>query len=145
MDGLETAKLRDPRAYAEAAFAALNAHDIDRFLEFIHPDADFLPLLAGVDGGPYLGIEGVRRWMLDLWDAWESLRAELKAVDAISERVIMIEYILRLRAHGSEVEIETVGFGVFERDETLRKSKSWRFFATAAEARAAAALVAARG
>jgi hypothetical protein len=127
-----------PREFFERASEPLNARDLERYLEFVHPDAEFAPLLTGMDETVYVGHEGVRRWLSSIWNTWAGYRVSVKAAHETSERVAIVEFILKLRAHGSEVELETQAFGVVERDETLELVTGWRFYETAAAAREAA-------
>jgi hypothetical protein len=131
------------REFFTRASEPLNAHDLERYLEFVHPEAEFSPLLTGMDETVYVGHDGVRRWLTSIWNAWAGYHVSVKAAHEISERVAIVEFILTLRAHGSDVDLETQAFGVVERDETLELVTGWRFFETAAEARAAATAAAA--
>lgn len=131
------------RELLEAAFERLNARDIERFLELVHPDAKFVPLLAGVETGEYHGRDGVRRWLTSVFDAWPSLQVRLKALHPVTEWIIVLEFVLLLRGRASDVELETQGFGVLERDRSLAKITAWRFFETLEAARGAASASAA--
>ena len=121
-----------------AATARLAAGDIEGFLAFVDPEVEFVPLLAGVEGGVYRGHDGVRRWFADVEDAWEGYRPVLRGVEAITDSVAVVELSIRLRGRGSAVDLETHVFGVTVHDLESMNVRSWRFYESREEARAAA-------
>ena len=123
---------------AERAFAALSRRDLEEVLELLDPEVELVPLLTGADDRSYHGHEGARRWLEDIWAAWESYRVTLRWARDVDERTAVIEWIGTLRRHHSEVELETTAYGVMERDGDPSQITSWRFFATEQEAFAAA-------
>lgn len=52
------------RLLAQAAYDALNARDLDRFLELVTDDVEFTSLIAEAEGASFRGREGVLAW----WD-----------------------------------------------------------------------------
>jgi hypothetical protein len=118
----------DAAGFADTVLGRLNERDVEGFLAYIDPDAEFVPLLGGVDPGDYTGHAGVRRWLHELWENWAGYSARADATDVVSDRVAVVEIAFRVRAHGSGVALETKSFGVFVRDETLRYATGWRFF-----------------
>jgi ketosteroid isomerase-like protein len=50
------------RALADAAFEALNAADLDRFLALTTEDVEFTSLIAEAEGATFRGRDGVRAW-----------------------------------------------------------------------------------
>jgi ketosteroid isomerase-like protein len=44
------------------AFEGYNRHDIEAMLEVWHPEAEWYPFTAQVEGDAYHGREGLRRW-----------------------------------------------------------------------------------
>jgi ketosteroid isomerase-like protein len=71
------------RALAEAAFEALNAADLDRFLALTTEDVEFTSLIAEAEGATFRGRDGVRAW-------WETVVASFQDV-----RWDMLELIIR--------------------------------------------------
>lgn len=134
----------DLRTIAEEAIARLSVRDIDGFLAFVDPEVEFVPLLAGVEAGVYRGHEGVRRWFGDVEDAWKGYRPSVRGVEETTDSVAVIELVIRLRGRASAVELEANVFGVSIHDLESRQIRSWRFYETKDEARAAAASAAER-
>ena len=60
------------RAIAETAYAALNANDLDAFLEVIADDVEFTSLVAEAEGTTYRSHPGAREW-------WTTVRAAIAA------------------------------------------------------------------
>jgi ketosteroid isomerase-like protein len=71
------------RALADAAFEALNAADLDRFLALTTEDVEFTSLIAEAEGATFRGRDGVRAW-------WETVVASFQDV-----RWDMLELIIR--------------------------------------------------
>lgn len=63
----------DARALADAAYAAINAGDLDALLALTAEDVEFTSLVAEAEGTTFLGHEGVRAW-------WETVRGEFEEV-----------------------------------------------------------------
>ncbi len=61
------------RALAEAAYDALNAADMDRFLALMAEDVEFTSLIAEAEGASFRGHDGVRVW-------WETVVASFQDV-----------------------------------------------------------------
>ena len=62
-----------PRALADAAYAAINAGDLDALLALSAEDVEFTSLIAEAEGTTFRGHEGVRAW-------WETVRGEFGEV-----------------------------------------------------------------
>ena len=129
---------------AERGFGALSRRDLEGVLEVLDPEVELVPLLTGPDDRVYHGHEGARRWLQEIWAAWEGYRVTLRWAREVDERTAVIEWIGTLRRHDSEVELETTAYGVMERANGPDRVTSWRFFATEAEAYAAAELASAK-
>jgi ketosteroid isomerase-like protein len=123
---------------AERGFAAVSRRDLEGVLEVLDADVELVPLLTGPDARVYRGHEGARRWLEEIWAAWESYRVVVRWVREIDERTAVIEWVGTLRRYGSEIELETVAYGVVERAGDPNCVTSWRFFETESEAFAAA-------
>jgi ketosteroid isomerase-like protein len=123
---------------AERGFAALSQRDLEGVLEVLDPEVELVPLLTGPDDRVYKGHDGARRWLEEIWAAWEGYRVTLRWARDVDERTTVIEWIGTLRRHRSDVELETTAYGVMERANDPERVTSWRFFATEKEAFAAA-------
>jgi uncharacterized protein len=79
------------------ALDAFNGCDIDRLLEHIHPNLEFVSHLAGGEGGVYQGPPGLRRYFVDLERQWsEIVRLPEEFIDA-GDSVVAV---YRVRALG---------------------------------------------
>jgi ketosteroid isomerase-like protein len=123
---------------AQRGFASLSQRDLDGVLEVLDPDVELVPLLTGPDDRVYNGHDGARRWLEEIWAAWEGYRVTLRWARDVDERTAVIEWIGTLRRHNSDVELETTAYGVMERANGPERVTSWRFFASEEEAFAAA-------
>jgi ketosteroid isomerase-like protein len=61
------------RAVADAAYAAINAGDLDGFIAVVAEDVEFTSLVAEAEGATFRGHEGVRAW-------WEMIRGAFQEV-----------------------------------------------------------------
>jgi ketosteroid isomerase-like protein len=56
----------------KAAFAAVDANDVERLIPMLHEDVEFHSLTGAVAGhGPYLGHDGMREWHHDRNSTWQ--------------------------------------------------------------------------
>lgn len=49
---------------------AFNCGDLDAFLGLLHPDVEWVPILAKLEGTVYRGRDEVRRWVAELDRDW---------------------------------------------------------------------------
>jgi ketosteroid isomerase-like protein len=100
-----------------------------------HPDVEFDVSRdiwgAVVGGGRYRGVEGVRRWMRDLYAAWEKMDLDCEELIDASDQIIAV-LTARGRGRVSGIELEYHPAGVW----TFREGKIVRvvWFATRKEA-----------
>jgi hypothetical protein len=123
---------------AERGFRALSDRDLEGVLAVLDTEVQLTPLLTGADATLYEGHEGARRWLTEIWDAWERYRVVLRWARDVDERTTVICFVGTLRRHDSDIDLETEAYGVMERDRQADKITAWRFFATEREAFAAA-------
>jgi hypothetical protein len=77
------------RAAIEAAYAALDAGDIEAFLERVDEDVEFTSIVAEAEGTTFRGHQGVREWQAKrlregykaTW--WAFFRSESEALEAV--------------------------------------------------------------
>jgi ketosteroid isomerase-like protein len=67
---------------AERAIAAINARDLDAYLECCTEDVR-LETPMGAVGGTYEGADGIRRFLTDVSDAAPNFRIELQRVEQV--------------------------------------------------------------
>ena len=86
---------------------AINERDLSRLIELTDPKIEWHSFFAALgEGGVYRGHDGLRRYVGDLDDAWEILRAEVDEVLAVGEVVVFVGR-LHYRGQGSGVETES--------------------------------------
>jgi ketosteroid isomerase-like protein len=72
------------------AHAAFNRRDLHAYLEFCHPEMEFVPYEVSVHGGEaYRGHAGVRTWWEDSLAVLPDLRSELDEVRDAGTRVFV--------------------------------------------------------
>jgi ketosteroid isomerase-like protein len=107
---LEAAGLRgstvpgDHRSRARQAFAAVAQRDIDTLLELTDPEVEWRSFFAMLgEGGEYHGHDGMRQYVSDLTEAWETLRPEIDDLVGVGDVVLGVGSI-HYRGKGSGVE-----------------------------------------
>src|SRR3984893_7983456 len=88
------------------AIAAINARDIDAYLDFCTEDVELLMPLAGAE---YLGADGIKRFLTDIEDIGPDLRIEVQRVQAIGDSNAIA--FTRFRSTGRASGIVTGGEG----------------------------------
>jgi ketosteroid isomerase-like protein len=79
-------------------FDAANREDIAAIIALMHPDVEFVALVADVEGRTYHGYDGIRQYFVDMHDAWIESEYEVEdLIDAGSDRVVAL---VRWRAAG---------------------------------------------
>ena len=85
---------------------AVAQQNIARLIELTDPEVEWHSIFAALgQGGVYRGHDGIRRYVSDLGDAWESMRFNIDQVLSIGAVVLMIGR-LHYRGRGSGVETE---------------------------------------
>ena len=65
------------RAFADAAFKAINSGDLDGFLAMCAEDVEFTSMVAEAEGVTFRGHDGVRAWWETVRGAFADVRWEL--------------------------------------------------------------------
>ena len=73
---------------ARAAFEAWNRGDFDALLSLWSEEAEFYPLRAQLEGRPYNGHEGLRRFVAEIAEEWRDVRFEIAELRDAGEHVI---------------------------------------------------------
>jgi ketosteroid isomerase-like protein len=107
----------DPVSQARAVLDALSARDASSLIEMSHPDVEWHSFFAvGEGGGAYRGVDGMRRYMGDLSDAFEIVRTEIDDALGVGDLTVLVGRI-RYRGKGSGVEsTEAAGWVMKFRD-----------------------------
>jgi ketosteroid isomerase-like protein len=108
----------DPvRCFAEA----ITRCDVDAALAVCDPEVAFLSVLA-VDGRPYVGHEGIRRYFDDITSAWEEWRVDIHGTALASDGRVVIEMTMHARGKGSGAPLAEFAAHIW----TLRNGKLLR-------------------
>ena len=84
----------------------LSSRDAARVNERADPDVEWHSFFAVAEEGAYRGYEGTERFMADLSDAWETVRAEVDDGLAVEDLALLVGRI-HYRGRGSGVETES--------------------------------------
>ena len=98
---------------------AVGARDLTTLLELSHPDVEWRSFFALAESGEYRGHEGMREYVRDLAETWETLEvavADLLEAGSVVVGVGRIHY----RGRGSGIDSESAAGWVFKfRDDRL--------------------------
>jgi ketosteroid isomerase-like protein len=135
----------DPRIeLVRAGQVALERGDRDAFRELVdrmmHPDGEWEPLLTGVEGGPYVGPQGVLTWFDDFMSALE-VRYETPEFVLVGDNVVLTLGAMHLRGRESDAEVTRDVGTVYDFDGD--KVRRGRVYESRADAIAAAEALAA--
>ena len=98
--------------------AAFNARNVDALLNASAEDCEWRPFRAQLEGIVYRGHEGVRQFLRDMDDDWETFRIDPLEFHDRHERVAVIGQV-NARGRGSSMEIESIAGFVHELDQGL--------------------------
>jgi ketosteroid isomerase-like protein len=105
---------------------AITACDIDAALEVCHPEIEFLSVLA-VDGKPYLGHAGIRRYFDDITSAWEEWRVDIHSTAPAPDGRIIIEMTMVARGKGSGAPLSNFAAHIWTlKDRRLLRNEPYR-------------------
>lgn len=86
---------------------ALSTRDLERLLVLSDPEAEWRSFFASLsEGGTYRGHDGLRRYLGDLTDAFESLHANVDDQVAVGDVVVLVGHIHYV-GKGSGLELST--------------------------------------
>ena len=91
---------------ARNVMEALSERDLSRMISLADPGVEWHSFFAEVgEGGVYRGHEGTRRYVRDLDDAWEVVRADIDSEVGTDDVVVLVGRI-HYRGKGSGAENE---------------------------------------
>jgi ketosteroid isomerase-like protein len=123
--------VQDRLEFAKKMYELLERRDLEGFLANVHPDVEFLSLVAEAEGGTYRGHDGVRRWWDQVAEAMGGLRFVPQRMEEVGDG-ICVE--IRVTGTVDEVDVSQVMFqAVRTRDELVG---GWTTTRTEEEARA---------
>ena len=120
-------------AVARAAMEAFQRRDLEAILPRWHEDAEWRPAISpgGLEGTTYVGHEGVRCWLAELDESWETFDVIEPRFEAVGDRVLLLARV-HARGSWSGAEIDAPLSQVWEFDEG--KVRRLSAFSTHAEA-----------
>ncbi len=89
----------------ERLFGAFNRRDMTAMLDVMDPDVEWVPILAVLEGRPYRGHDGFKRWVEALDPDWERFEVDYEELRDLGERVLVFGH-WRGRGRASGVEFE---------------------------------------
>jgi len=114
---------------------AFNKRDIDSFLGALENDAEWIPIMASLEGRVYRGHEGVRRWIEELDRHWETFEVRDEEVHDLGDRVLILgRWHARGRASGVVLENQPASWLYEINDGKVVKMRTYTDRAEALEA-----------
>jgi ketosteroid isomerase-like protein len=114
--------------------AAITRCDVDAALAVCDPDVEFLSVLA-VDGRPYVGHAGIRRYFDDIESAWEEWRVDVHGTAVAPDGRVIIEMTMRARGKGSGAPLAEFAAHVWTlKEDKLLRNQPFREREQAAQA-----------
>ena len=115
--------MSDRQSIARRSFEAWNAADIEGLVGIMDPEVEVRALITRVDGVPYRGHEGVRRWHRDAMESFDFFHVTADEVREVGDRLVVLGR-MRTRGHDSGVELEQPIAWVMEfRGERILRSE----------------------
>jgi ketosteroid isomerase-like protein len=86
---------------------AVNRRDGDALVDLMHPEVEFLPILAALEGPVYSGHAGVRRWLRSLELDWDYYETRLERVYDLGDAALGLGgWRARGRTSGVELHLQ---------------------------------------
>jgi ketosteroid isomerase-like protein len=106
---------------------ALSRRDLPRLIALADPDIEWHSFFAELgEGGVYHGHAGTRRYMSDLTDAWEIVRADVDKGIGVGDVALLVGRI-HYRGRGSGIETESpAGWMLKFRDGKVVRFRAFR-------------------
>jgi ketosteroid isomerase-like protein len=104
---------RENMSLAQRALQLYVGRDIEGLLALYHPDVvvtapDFM------NAGPFHGHEGYMEWISRWNEAWDDFDFDLRAIEPVGERHVVLSILVSGRGAGSGVEVEQMSYWVAE-------------------------------
>jgi ketosteroid isomerase-like protein len=101
---------------------AYNALDWDRLPEMLDPEFDLIAIRSLLDGSPYHGHAGFRRFMRDMADEWTEWRLEPEEFRDLGDGRVLVLARFEARARASGVQVSAPAAWLFELRGNLLRS-----------------------
>jgi ketosteroid isomerase-like protein len=73
-----------------SSLEAFNRRDAEAMIAVTHPDSEFFPFRAQLEGQPYRGHDGIRRFFEDMYEDWSSFEVHIDDYQELRGRVLGI-------------------------------------------------------
>lgn len=106
-----------------AQYERWNAREFDAWIEAFDPEVEYMSsVVASVDGaGEYHGHEGLRRFVREYFEDWESFQLEpLEYLDADPKVAVVMRAVARGRGSGARVDREIAHVWTFRDGRAIR-------------------------
>lgn len=111
---------------------AVNDRDIEALIDLMHPDVEFFPILAALEGPVYSGHAGLRRWLRSLELDWEIYETRLERIHDLGASALGLgSWRARGRTSGVELDSQPGAWHARVREGRL---VWWRTYTDRAEA-----------
>lgn len=101
-------------------------------IALVTADFEFVPIMAALEGHVYRGHDGVRRWLDDMGDYWETFKTEPNDFRDLGDRVLALgHWNARGRASGVEINGQPATWLAWIREGKIYR---WRTFTDREEA-----------
>jgi ketosteroid isomerase-like protein len=67
---------------------AVNRRDAEGMVACLDPDAEFIPIMAALEGRVYRGEQGVRQWLAEIEEHWEHFETCPEGFEDLGDRVL---------------------------------------------------------
>jgi ketosteroid isomerase-like protein len=98
---------------ARKALDASGRGDAEELIRLCHPDFEWRPFRAQLEGTVYRGPDGIRRCIADLQEDWSEIRIDQLELHEAGDSVVVIGQV-HGRGRGSGVELDVVSGFIFE-------------------------------
>jgi len=116
------------------ALEAYNRRDIEPMLETWHPDAEWYPFTAAVEGDEaYHGREGLRQWWANIDATFEEFEASLDEIRDLGDAVLALGHLHARFRSGVDLDTE-IGWLARYRDGLAVWGRAYQSHAEALEA-----------
>jgi ketosteroid isomerase-like protein len=121
---------------------AVNRRDGEALVDLLHPEVEFFPILAALEGPVYSGHVGVRRWLRSLELDWEHYETRLERVYDLGDEALGLGG-WHARGRTSGVELLHIQPGAWHARAREGRVVWWRTYTDRTEALGALGQVAA--
>jgi ketosteroid isomerase-like protein len=116
---------KDDVEFVRRSFMTFQSGDIEGAFGFAAPDVELVSRFGAVESGTYKGIDGLRRYVADIDQAWERYDRELEELIDAGDAVVAILKIEAVsRTTGIQLR-QRVGFVYWIRDGRIARMVSF--------------------